>query len=327
MFKIDKNKRMLFVAGIFVSFSAFSGSSELLLQPVFLEENPCIGNTACDYEAVEVQAPAAEYAFAFLDSRSKSISACLTPSAPACTGVKTTTVKTVKKIVYRKKVTTTVTTVASSAPTVVTLPVAGQVIAPSRYEALRFSWRHTNGRPVHRDHKFRTGDVVDLAFESAKPGHLHVVNIDSAGTVIPLFPRTQMGERSEMTAGRRQIKVNFEGLTGVERVYAIFTDAPIQNSINQTAVTIHKQFLSSNSQNFQTQYASFNENSQISPYGVIVSQAGETRSKGLAVLSTNFEANSNSPSVEAAGAIVIDPVQTLAHRVHVLSLDLIHVSP
>jgi Domain of unknown function (DUF4384) len=340
-------RKLLAVCAASLGLASSLALSQANNAPEVLDTNPCKPNIECDFEAIELQVPSIDYANALIESRSKSMASCAVQSAAGCVGSSTNVrVVTVTKVVYKKRSSTT-TTIQTNAPAplaaaplkpapvlaaaavptqAISFPLAGQPIAAERYNEISFGWRHTNGAPVHRDHKFRNGDVVKLSFESKVPGYLYIVNMDPTGKVIPLFPRLDKGDTSAMTSGTRHIVADFDENPGVERIYAIFTQAPLQKSMEATTVAIHKQFQGGAADTFRAQHASFNHQLEMSPNGITLSSNGESRSKGMNVLATNFESNSSSAKIEALGLMLIDPLTTVNHKMQVMALDLIHIS-
>lgn len=217
-------------------------------------------------------------------------------------------------------------TAADSARTSATIPVAAPTPAgyPGEYTGLRFGWRHVDGRPAAKDHRFRTNDLVTLWVEVAEPGYVYIVNVDVKGVPTLLWPGG--GDRPVESAGRASVLARFNGYPGVERVYAIFTRERL-TSPETHALNAHRTMGAPSAGEMNIQFAAIDLNGRVSHSGIAVSTEGRAGTKGMTGVATNFEAaQSSSVIAEPGGIAIMERVIVERFPLQVLALDLIHVS-
>ncbi|MDB5874650.1 MAG: hypothetical protein JWQ07_4092 [Ramlibacter sp.] len=212
----------------------------------------------------------------------------------------------------------------SATPTANTAPLT--VASQGGYTGLRFGWQHEDGRPAARDHRFKTSDFVKLWVEVAEPGYVYLVSVDAANKPMLLWPMG--GDRNYVSPDLRAItRARFVGKPGVERVYALFTRERLDGP-EVFALHAHRVMTAPTPSTMNIQFAVLDREGRMSESGVIVSDEGRARSKGLMGVGTNFEARqSNSVTADPGGVALVERALVERFPVQVLSLDLIHVSP
>ena len=158
----------------FVAALAFTTAS--IAQPAtgIRFENPCIAGQGCDWEEVSINTPVAEdmgsqaATKGLGDCRERTDSSCRTQTVVRTSVTRAYVRKSERIALQAGKVTriasVTNDTQVTTTQQVVSLPGLGVALDANRYDNFRFGWHHTNGIPVNADHKFRTGDMVNLFF-------------------------------------------------------------------------------------------------------------------------------------------------------------------
>jgi hypothetical protein len=82
------------------------------------------------------------------------------------------------------------------------------------------------------------GDQLAFAYVLDRPRHLLLVDVDDAGVMTRYFPNDDVRESSLPASPRAQLPVGIEldAQPGDERVYALFSDAPLDETVVENAV-------------------------------------------------------------------------------------------